>query len=813
MGLLLAFAPAETLAATANAATGETAASSENALPDYIPVAEVPAHAQATHVRLTEIEGHALADPKIEKISEQLPNIAAEIEDGAKSDLERLADHPTRVMVDTMERNWEGHSNRLTELDQKLSKRASVLAQDVGELSELRALWRNTREKATAAGLTGTILERTNETIDRIDQTRNVVDTRMAKVVSLQDKVADLESVLYDLRTKTIIAEDQLRVQLFARDSPPIWSLSLQRDAALSEMTRSQLQGHLKQATGFFEEHATRLVGCLFGGILLITLLSTMRRPAKRWAKKDPSLLSAATILERPFSAGTLVSLGFAALVLIATAPPVVACTAGLLLLLPILRLLPHTILLNLRWALYGVSLWFALAYVRRFFLADPALIRLALLFESVAILCVLVWLLRPARLDQLDKPSALLRTIGIGIRASIPILVIAIIANIAGNIALSGLLVWALLATVYLAFLFFACESVLDAALTVALRTRLVRKLQMVRNHGELILNRGRLWIHISMVLLWLNFSAHAFRVRSPILDGLSAFLTADLEVGTLELALWDFILFGLMIWLSVWISRWVRFFLEEDVLSRASLPRGVPFAISTMARYVVLLVGFFVAVAAAGFDLSRFALLAGALGVGIGIGLQDVVNNFVSGLILLFERPIQLGDIVEVGTLHGHVRRIGMRSSTVHTFDGAEVIIPNSQFVSKEFVNWTLSNRQRRINVFVGVAYGTDPTRVLDILHKIAQDNDDILKHPKPQALFVGFGDSSLDFELRAWTVRFDGWRQVQSDMSVAISHALREAEIQIPFPQRDLHLRTVSPEAREDIERPETDPQAKR
>jgi small-conductance mechanosensitive channel len=395
------------------------------------------------------------------------------------------------------------------------------------------------------------------------------------------------------------------------------------------------------------------------------------------------------------------------------------------------------------------------------------------------------------------------LRTIGIGIRASIPILVISIITNIAGNIALAELLVWALLATVYLAFLFFAGENVLDAALTVALRTHVVRKLRMVRNHGELILNRGRLWIHVSMAFLWLNFSAHAFQVRRPIVDGLRAFFTADLEVGTLALSLWDFILFGLMIWLSVWISRWVRFFLEEDVLSRASLPRGVPFAISTMARYVVLLIGFFVAVAAAGFDMSRFALLAGALGVGIGIGLQDVVNNFVSGLILLFERPIQLGDIVEVGTLRGNVRRIGMRSSTVHTFDGAEVIVPNSQFVSKEFVNWTLSNRQRRINVFIGVAYGTDPTRVLEILSKIAQDNDDILNYPEPQALFVGFGDSSLDFELRAWTDRFDGWRQVQSDMSVSISTALREAEIQIPFPQRDLHLRTVSPEAREHIQ----------
>jgi small-conductance mechanosensitive channel len=194
----------------------------------------------------------------------------------------------------------------------------------------------------------------------------------------------------------------------------------------------------------------------------------------------------------------------------------------------------------------------------------------------------------------------------------------------------------------------------------------------------------------------------------------------------------------------------------------------------------------------------------------VGIGIGLQDVVNNFVSGLILLFERPIQLGDTVEVGTLRGDVKRIGMRSSTVRTFDGAEVIVPNSQFVSAQFVNWTLSDRQRRISLPVGVAYGTDPTRVIGILTEVARANDDILNHPEVQALFCGFGESSLDFELRVWTDRFDNWRQVQSDLSVAINAALREAEIEIPFPQRDLHIRTVSPEAREPSAPKGTDPE---
>ena len=138
-------------------------------------------------------------------------------------------------------------------------------------------------------------------------------------------------------------------------------------------------------------------------------------------------------------------------------------------------------------------------------------------------------------------------------------------------------------------------------------------------------------------------------------------------------------------------------------------------------------------------------------------------------------------------------------MRSSTVRTFDGAEVIVPNSQFVSVQFVNWTLSDRQRRIALPVGVAYGTDPERVIEILVEVATADPDILDHPGLQALFLGFGESSLDFELRAWTGRLENWRQVQSNLAVAVNRAFREAGIAIPFPQRDLHLRSVSAEAR--------------
>jgi small-conductance mechanosensitive channel len=167
--------------------------------------------------------------------------------------------------------------------------------------------------------------------------------------------------------------------------------------------------------------------------------------------------------------------------------------------------------------------------------------------------------------------------------------------------------------------------------------------------------------------------------------------------------------------------------------------------------------------------------------------------VSNFVAGLILLFERPIQVGDVVDVGALVGSVQRIGMRSSTVRTAEGAEVIVPNGDLISKSFINWTLSDRRRRIEIRVGVAYGTDPERVIALLLQAASDHPEALADPAPAAYFVGFGDSSLDFVLYVWAARFEQALALQSAVRRAVNRVLGEAGIEIPFPQRDVNLKS--------------------
>jgi small-conductance mechanosensitive channel len=260
--------------------------------------------------------------------------------------------------------------------------------------------------------------------------------------------------------------------------------------------------------------------------------------------------------------------------------------------------------------------------------------------------------------------------------------------------------------------------------------------------------------------------------------------------SLGAAEISIQGIAAFFAVFLTAVLISRMTRFVLTEEILPRIRLPRGVPGAVDVLSRYGIMLIGFLIALAAAGVDFSKLTLLISALGVGIGFGLQNVVNNFVSGLILVFEHPVQVGDFVEVGTTFGEVRKIGFRASVLRTPDGADVIVPNSEMTGSRVINWSLFDRLSRISIPVGVAYGTDPARIIDILVEIARKHPAVLADPAPMAVFDRLGDSALNFTLLCWCI-VDTFFIARSELTIAINNAFKEAGIQIPFPQQDVHL----------------------
>lgn len=250
----------------------------------------------------------------------------------------------------------------------------------------------------------------------------------------------------------------------------------------------------------------------------------------------------------------------------------------------------------------------------------------------------------------------------------------------------------------------------------------------------------------------------------------------------------------FAVMIVLVLLLARFVRRILLKRVLARSKLDGGVQEAIARIIGYIVLALGFVIGLSTMGIDLTSLTVLAGALGVGIGFGLQNIISNFVSGLIILSERPIQVGHRIEVGNTAGRVVHIGARSSTIITNDNIAIIVPNSEFISGRVTNWSYGgDRSVRFKLPVGVSYGSDPRKVEKLLLEVAAEIEDVLKDPAPAVVFKGFGDSSLDFELRVWTDSMpDRPSAFKSPLYFAIWDKFKKAGVEIPFPQRDLHLK---------------------
>lgn len=234
-------------------------------------------------------------------------------------------------------------------------------------------------------------------------------------------------------------------------------------------------------------------------------------------------------------------------------------------------------------------------------------------------------------------------------------------------------------------------------------------------------------------------------------------------------------------------------RYFLQRT-LARTKMDPSLQFAILKITGYCFVILGLYIAFQAVGVDLSSLAVLAGAIGVGLGFGLQNVINNFISGIIILAERPIALGDRVEVGGVTGQVAKISLRSTTIVTNDNISIIVPNSDFITQSVINWSHGDPTVQMRLPVGVAYGSDTEKVRRVLLEVAAANPHVLKEPAPAVYFDSFGDSSLNFELGVWTreMTFKP-RRFRSDLNFAIDAAFRANGIEIPFPQRDLHVRS--------------------
>jgi small-conductance mechanosensitive channel len=777
--------------------------------PRVIPSSHISVEADEAAMQLRALRNRPVADLEIDRIAEEVPHALESYEELIELTENRLSGNVSIRTVDDLHRRWARAHSEIRNWHSRLIRRAQSIERDLTILLDMQSTWSATLDASVEAGLQEPLLRVIRVTLEEIEKDQRRFGAYRVELLGTETQIYRAEDIIGSAFEQLNAARVELRVRLYAFDSLPLWKVLMNPPprTVYFDLLRAAWAENYEQLGIFVVDYQDWLILHALFFIGMAVLLFTLNRRLLRLQSDDPKLEPAAQILSRPVSASFVFSIVIL-LMFYYEAPRIVDELITVLCFVPLLRILPPKLLSRTRGLLFWLIGLHLLARLTDLLPYEALLRRLLLFLISAITLFIVLHSVRKDTASHFPGQSGWRTAIRRLEKTALVLLSAALLANLLGNLSLCEVVVNSVILSAYGGLVLYALYLIVESVVRIGLGTRFVRKLRMVRRHEELIRRRTLAILRIVLVLLWIAGSLNLLQVLPVITGLLRRVLTAQARFGEIGLSLGDVLGFAITVWVSFLISKVLRFVLDEDVFPRLTLPRGVPHAVGIALHYVILFLGFLLAVAATGADLGKFTLMAGAFGVGIGFGLQNIVNNFISGLILIAERPIMPGDTIEVGKMIGDVKRIGMRSSTIRTWEGAEVIVPNGNLISSEVINWTLSDSQRRVDIPVGVAYGSPTKKVIEILVGVASNHKDVMDNPAPYALFLGFGDSSLDFVLRFWTARFHEFVRVRSQIVLGIEEALKEGGIVIPFPQRDLHLKTVKPDAGKTLRGDDTD-----
>jgi potassium-dependent mechanosensitive channel len=675
----------------------------------------------------------------------------------------------------------QNYREQLSSWNRDLRERYKMLDNQIAQLDRLSELWKSTLRLPDLSKAAPEIPSRVQSLVDSISHTTGAAEALREKTLDLQGRILEASTRLQTIAPAFEQAEANAINNVFDRDSAPLWG-ELDR---WREINSTPLIPPASSA--LFKTYLNRNSAILYLHIAIILLLALFlfwaRGRMRKWTLGESDLRQAARVFDLPIS--TAVTLSFLMLgSLYSTAPFLVrAILWGILLICIaiILRRLTDRTLFPMLCALI------ALYFIDQFrLLASPLPLAGRLIFsaEMLGGTLFLCWAIQKTRLpvEERNSTTLLVRTTRLAIKIGLVVFPVTALANIIGYVNFANLLGGGAIRSAYVAAAIYTGLLIVEGLITISLATRPLNLVRVVQLNRLMLQRRICGVAGFLAFLYWASLTLSFFGLREPLVTATETVVGANFGIGSFNLSLQQVLVFLVTVWAAFAISRFLRFLLEEDIYHHWQLARGIPQAISTIVHYAVLLIGFFVSLAVLGVDLTKVTILAGAFSVGVGFGLQTVINNFVCGLILLFERPIKIGDVIQIDTDIGEVLRIGIRACVIRTTDGSEVIVPNGTIIANKVTNWTFSDRYRAIELPVTVARGSAPAQVIEILQHVAADQSGIAKEPAPQAYVVNFGAAAVSFNLRAWTDRYQDWIQVRSDLSVAVDEALARAKIAV-------------------------------
>lgn len=760
-----------------------------------IALSEITTNIDIAYEKLKDIENNLQPSRDLLQF-DSLYNMALIGLDSLKTVLFNREDFALKEINDELQK-WDSYSNILDSWKEKINSKLKILDQNQFDIKLLDETWNLTIENARKEGISSNVITNVTDLSTQIEEFNEVVSSNTKELLRKQNKITELRLIVDEVITYLKDARSSLQADYLRQDRPPIW-YAADSTASLKNIKlqfTKAFEQNKEYLSNFYETNNILLIVQLLIFMALWFSIFVLHRHTNQLIDEENRLKFEKSLL-------VVSKHGISALIITLVLSiwiyqhlvSIVNDIIQLIYIIIAIYFLPLYYGKRIKPILYLLLFLYFLNEIQIFFYGKVFWARIDLLAESL----LAAWILFKLNSRKGFIYESLANSNWAFLLKLIPILIFAMIisavSNIVGMVDLALLLNSTIVNAIINLLIVVLVIIVFNRLTFIILRTKYIQKSNTIKNNLGIIEKYTYGFIQILSFLLWSRSILRLLGVQEFLREWFIGVIQTSWKVGNTTIDIGGIISFILVIVFTYYFLRFVKTILKNEIYPKVKLPRGVPGAITMIAGYIIVGYGIYIALGAAGVDFSQFGLIAGALGVGIGFGLQGIVANFIAGIVLAFERPIQVGDTIQIGEMYGDVLQIGVRSTTIKTYDGSEVIIPNSNLITNDVINWTLSDRRKRRDIYVGVAYGSEPEKVMEIMKKVANEHPEVQNIPAPWALFDGFGDSALNFRLRIWTT-MDTGMTTKSDVTMAIYDELQKAGIEIPFPQRDLHIKTLN------------------
>ncbi len=764
--------------------------------PKAIPVINIVQEMEKINKELKQIENKIEPKKRVIEIDSLIPVYEELIKDRQRYVQNFIKANPNRQKVDNQINKWTGYGDYLNGLESTINvyeQRNAILAE---EILPKEQIWELTYQNAIEQDVPPELLTNIKSVLDEVLRISVKIKNENIYFLKLESKINNQNLIIEEVIEELITLKNSEVYQLFYLRHPILWKTSFKTEKTDSDEKAGveSVSENIRNIFNFVKSSENDIylfiiiIGLVIAGIIYI------RKGYHKYEIKEPQddLEKAKDLIVHKTVWGILfISLLCARFFFINT-PQLFDDLLVFLILVCTLPLVQTYMDKRFKNIIYFVVFLFILDTAKTYFWFSSSHYRIYLLFEAILVAATLLYFtypyLKTRTLFQNQFGGFLIRLTPVVYL----LIIICIVSNILGYTNLTDLTIKICTQSSELTIVFYAVWKMAKGITLGITHSNFNRRGNFDPIKKRTLEIKILQILKVCVTLFWAFYFLKMIDLLRPFAEFMNSILTEPYKVGSITFTLGVILTFIAILAVSFLITSFISFLLDgKDVNFKiVKLPKGIPAAISLVIRYFILAFGIVLALSSLGIDLSKFNLMAGALGLGIGFGLQNIISNFISGIILVFERPILPGDTVEVNNLLGTVNKIGVRSSRISTYDGAEVVVPNNNLISNDLINWTLSDTIKRIEIVVGTTYKSDPNEIIKVLTEVANEHQDVLKTPPARALFTDFGESALNFKVLFW-VHFENGLQSKSDVSVAIYNRFKELDIEIPFPQRVIHI----------------------